>query len=173
MRLLLILCLSLLPASLTQAEEAPMTSFILLRHAEKSTAPEAGKDPPLSEAGIARAQRIAQRLKDADIAAVYATQYRRTQNTAAPTAQQHGLPVQVLWMGKRDLREVAADLRDELLRRHRGRTVLIIGHSNTVPIFVEAFSGQSAAAMPESEFDRWSEVCLGADGRVLLSVSAF
>src|SRR6185436_2612241 len=58
----------------------PVTTVILVRHAEKVIDPN-NSDPDLSPAGQARAQEIVRIFSDAGINAIYATQYRRTQQT--------------------------------------------------------------------------------------------
>ncbi|GLZ32563.1 phosphoglycerate mutase [Lentzea sp. NBRC 105346] len=52
--------------------------------------------PPLTELGHKQARELADALADEDISAVYASVALRTQQTAAPTAERFGLPVQVL-----------------------------------------------------------------------------
>ena len=50
-------------------------------------------DDPLSEKGHGDAQRIAAFFRDIDIKRIYASEYVRAQQTAAPTAKEKGLPV--------------------------------------------------------------------------------
>jgi 2,3-bisphosphoglycerate-dependent phosphoglycerate mutase len=134
---------------------AEPTTFILLRHAEKSLEPAA--DPLLTAAGDARALRLANMLGSADgggtaagnpIVAVYASDTRRAQLTAAPLAERLGLETAPTPAGK-----PAAIVR-ELLRRHRGRTIVVVGHSNTVPEMVAALSdGRETPVIVDDEFD--------------------
>jgi hypothetical protein len=65
----------------------------------------------------------------------------------------------------------AADLARDLRALPAGSTALVVGHSNTVPDLVEAISGQAAADMPETEYDRYTVIILEADGgaRVITS----
>ena len=65
----------------------------------------------------------------------------------------------------------ATDLAADLRAMPPGSTVLVVGHSNTVPGIVEALSGQAAEAMPETEYDRYTLVLLDTDGgaRVITS----
>jgi broad specificity phosphatase PhoE len=81
----------LLSAFLSTAT-AQSTIFIV-RHAEKA---DATKDPDLSEAGRARAEALAKTLRDANITAIYATEFKRTQQTAAPLAKILGITVTIL-----------------------------------------------------------------------------
>src|SRR5947199_7418785 len=73
----------------------PITTIILIRHAEKIIDPN-NPDVDLSAAGQARAQELARMFGDTGINAIYATQYKRTQQTVKPLADKLGLPVTVV-----------------------------------------------------------------------------
>lgn len=148
-----------------QAEAADGTVFVVVRHGEKA---DAGHDPALSEAGLARADRLAGLLANAPLVAVYSTDLRRTRQTVGPTASAHGLEVRIYAP-----REPAADLVARLRAAHGTGTVLVAGHSNTVPDIVAALCACEVAAMPETEFDRFSTVRIGADGRPRLEVGRY
>jgi broad specificity phosphatase PhoE len=102
------------------------TTFLLVRHAEKAT--DDPRDPALTPAGLQRAERLARLLADRPLTAVYTTDYRRTRQTAQPTAASHGLDVTIYDAGQPP-NEFAQTLR----QRHAGETILVVGHSNTVP----------------------------------------
>lgn len=128
------------------AAEPPAESvFIIVRHAEKST--DDPRDPSLSEAGLERASMLAERLAGMPLQAVYATPYRRTRQTATPTAEQHRLPV-----SDYDPGQPAAELAAHLRQAHPQGAVLIVGHSNTVPDIASALSGENVPAMGEDEY---------------------
>ena len=74
---LLLLCV------LLASSAAAQSTIFLVRHAEKKT----GDDPDLTKAGHARAESLAKMLKDADITAIYTSEVKRTQQTAAPLAK--------------------------------------------------------------------------------------
>jgi broad specificity phosphatase PhoE len=128
------------------------TMIILVRHAEKAS--DDAKDPNLSERGMARANQLAAVLKDTDIAAVYATQYKRTQQTAQAIAALDGLPVQVREVTAENAKNYAADLVKEIKKKHSGEAVLIVGHSNTVPELVKYLTGKDITPIADNEFDR-------------------
>lgn len=139
----------------------PTTTFVIVRHAEKAA--DDPRDPSLAAAGIARAQRLATALAAAPLVAVYATGYRRTQQTAAPTAQAHALSITTY-----DARTPASEFAAQLRRNHRGGHVLVVAHSNTAPGIAAALCGCEVAAMDESEYDRRMTVQVPARGPALL-----
>ena len=73
----------------------PVTTVIIIRHAEKIIDPN-NPDVDLSPAGQARAQELARMFGDAGVNAIYATQYKRTQETVKPLADKLGLRVNIV-----------------------------------------------------------------------------
>jgi broad specificity phosphatase PhoE len=141
------------------------TMVILVRHAEKST--DDPKDPSLSEQGSKRANKLADVLENAGVKAVYTTQYKRTQQTGLPTASQMGLQFEVRPANKGNANTYTSDLLKEIQKKHRGETVLIIGHSNTVPEIVKHLSNIDVTPIDENEFDRLYIITLGKKPRLL------
>ena len=166
-RLLLVLALALPMTAAAQSS----TIVIVVRHAEKAA--DDPRDPTLSEAGQARALALAKTLEHASLDAVYSTQYRRTRLTADPAAKAAALEVQVRPIDGGNATRYAADLARDLRALPTGSTALVVGHSNTVPELVQAISGQAAAPMPESEFDRYTVIILDADGQARISTSRY
>lgn len=123
----------------------PATTILVVRHAEKASA--TAGDPPLSSAGKARARALAHVAGGAGISAIYVTQYRRTQATVAPLATKlHLTPVE----------HPAADtpgLVSDIQNNRRGQTVLVSGHSNTVPEIVKGLTGVTMEEIPDGQFD--------------------
>lgn len=144
---------------------APLT-FVVVRHAEKAT--DDPENPRLSALGQARAAALAERLRDAPLVAAYATEYRRTQQTAQPSADAHTLPVTAYYA-----RGPASEIAAQWKQAHKGGTVLVVGHSNTVPDLVAALCSCTAAPMDDSEYDRLSIVRIGGDGRATLEVGRY
>ena len=103
-------------------------------------------DPPLSAAGKMRAARLAVMLGDAGIKAIFATEFRRTQDTAGPLATRLGLTVQKLPAGG------TADLISRLRKEHAEDILLVVGHSNTVPAIIKALGGPDVT-IAEDEYD--------------------
>ena len=145
--------------SLARAQSASpgSTTIIVVRHAEKATEPAA--DPPLTAVGAARAEALAEMMKDAGVRAVVSTQFMRTRNTAAPTAAKLGVPVDIL-----NARLSARATADSILSKYRGLTVLVVGHSNTVPTIVEALGAPKPADICDSGYDNLFIVTVPATG---------
>lgn len=122
------------------------TTLILVRHAEK--ADDGTSDPGLTIIGQERAQRLASMLAPSGVDAVYSTPYQRTRFTGQPLAE----------LMKLELKEY--DPRDQdfiatLAKDHPGETVLIVGHSNTVPMMVNKLIGeQRYEQLDEKEYDK-------------------
>lgn len=154
------LCVSL--AACASAQPAPGASYVVVRHAEKAS--DDPRDPNLTDAGRARAQRLATWLKNEPLRAVYATAYRRTQQTGEPAARAHGLST-TTYDAKQPAEEFAAQVR----RDHPQGTTLIVGHSNTAPLIAAALCGCTVEPMPETEFDRRMRIDFDANGRAQLT----
>ncbi len=136
--------------------EPPPLVVFLVRHAEKL---DASEDPPLTDAGAARAALLADLLRDARLQQVHSTDTRRTRDTAAPVAARVGVDVSLY--DPRDL----PGLVDAL--RARGGRHLVVGHSNTTPRVVELLGGDPGTPIEEGgEYDRLYVVTAGPDGRV-------
>lgn len=132
----LTLVLVLVPA----VASAQQTIFVI-RHAERADDGNAAMtdkpaDPGLSKAGEARAAKLATMLADAGIKAIYVTEFKRTQETAKPLAAKLGIKEDVV--SSRETAALVAKIRNE----HAKDVVLIVGHSNTVPDIVKAFTGK-------------------------------
>lgn len=124
----------------------PLTTVILIRHAEKNIDPN-NSDPDLSPAGQVRAQELVRMFSDSGINALYATQWKRTQQTLQPLAERLNVPVSVVDSKK------TPDLINQLLVDHQGQTILVAGHNNTVPEIIAALGGPQLPIIPETQFD--------------------
>jgi len=131
-------------------ESQATTTLIFVRHAERAGSMDA--DPPLSDAGLERASELARQLVDADVLAgvdaVYATQYQRSQQTAAPVANKLGLPINTY--DASDTEQVLEDI----LSEYKGKVILVVGHSNTLPeLIANVGAHQNVPAIDENEYD--------------------
>ncbi|ROU05271.1 SixA phosphatase family protein [Lysobacter enzymogenes] len=150
-------------ASAPAAPSSPAARYIVVRHAEKAN--DDPRDPALSAAGRERAQRLAARLREEALGAVYVTGYRRTLQTGEPAALAHGL-TPIVYDAKSPAAQFAAQLRRE---RPAGAT-LVVGHSNTAPDIAAALCACAVEPMPETEYDRRMIVDLDAQGRATLRI---
>jgi 2,3-bisphosphoglycerate-dependent phosphoglycerate mutase len=102
-------------------------TIILVRHAEKDAAQsEMSADPELSVEGKQRAERLASKIRKYKAGAVYSTDYKRTRDTAVPTAKSRNLAIQIYDAKKPD------ELIDRIMKSKTKR-FLVVGHSNTIP----------------------------------------
>src|SRR5437773_691321 len=124
----------------------PVTTLILVRHAEKIIDPN-NTDVDLNADGQARAQELVRMFGDAGINAIYATQYKRTQETVKPLADKTGVPVSIVNSKN------TADLLAQLRAQHSGQTIFIAGNNNTVPEIIAALGGPQYPIIPETEYD--------------------
>jgi phosphohistidine phosphatase SixA len=124
----------------------PVTTVILVRHAEKKIEPN-NPDPDLTDSGQQRAQEIARMFGNSGLNTIYATQFKRTQQTVKPLSDRSGVSVSLLNSNQSD------ELVKQILTNHRGQTVFVSGHNNSVPAIVSTLSGDSFPIIPESEYD--------------------
>ena len=110
------------------------TTYYLIRHAEKDRTNTTNKNPNLNSDGVIRAEKWAKNFENIKLDAVYSTDYNRTQQTAAPTAKSKDLIVQSYNSSK---------MYDSIFKKNtKGKTILVVGHSNTTPVFANAILGQ-------------------------------
>ncbi len=125
------------------------TTVILVRHGDRT-----GEN--LNDLGIARAQELRRVLADANVDAIYASEVPRTQQTAQPLATQLGQTLQLY--NTSDI----ADLANRVSTQHRGKVVLVVGHSNTVPQTLHALGiSPQAANIPDTVFDHFYVLTIG------------
>ncbi len=134
---LLFLTLALATSILAQDQ----TTFILVRHAEK--ADDGTRNPPLNEVGKQRALDLAALLENQEITALYSTPYKRTRETVQPLAEKKGLET------KEYEPRPGEDWLAKLYKDHTSGTVVIVGHSNTIPFIANKLLGEDVF----SQFD--------------------
>ncbi len=159
MRIVLLLLLSMLAGCRSLPDPADGATFVLVRHAEKAA--DDPRDPSLTPEGERRAARLAFTLSEHPVVAAYATPFRRTQATVAPVARDHGLAV-TTYAADMPPADFAAALRTA----HRAGTVLVVGHSNTVPGIAQALCDCRIDPIAETEYGRRIAVRVAPDGRV-------
>ena len=143
-----VLCCFLIGLALSSSFS--QSTVFIVRHAEKA---DDSKDAELSEAGRARAEELANMLRDSKISVIYTTEFKRTQQTAAPLAKALGLTVTTL----------PAANQVGLVAKLRTSTAnsLVVGHGNTIPDVIKALGISEPVNIPESEYDNLLVVVLG------------
>ncbi len=159
--LLITLAATTFAAGATAIAQSPLT-LILVRHAEKRIVPPENKDPDLSPAGVARAEELVRMFGDSGIAAIYATQYKRTQQTVKPLADKLNIPVTLIEAKK------TAELVKQIRSRNAGQVVFIAGHNNSVPEIIAALGGPQLPIIPETEYDNLYILTVQSDGTTRL-----
>jgi len=125
-------------------EDTGVTTFYLIRHAEKDRSNPDDADPELNQKGLGRAMHWAEVLRDANIDAIYSTDYFRTSMTAAPTSVKYNIDVQYYDPRTLDLAQFKAD--------NLNKNVLVVGHSNTTPQMVNMLLNEEKyQALDDSE----------------------
>ena len=111
-----------------------VTRYYLIRHAEKDRTNTTNKNPNLNSDGVLRAEKWAKYFEKIELDAVYSSDYKRTQQTAIPAAKSKGLIVQLYNPSK---------MYDSIFKKNtKGKTILVVGHSNTTPVFANTILGQ-------------------------------
>lgn len=115
-------------------QEPVISTFYFIRHAEKDRSDSENRDPELNQDGLGRAIRWAEVFDPIVLDAIYSTNYERTSMTAAPTSVKKDIDVKYY-----DPRAIDAEA---FKAEHEGLNVLIVGHSNTTPDFVNKILGE-------------------------------
>lgn len=116
----------------------------LVRHAEKAQDGDT-KDPDLSPAGRARAEALGKIVKDVGITAIFATEFKRTQQTAAPLSRLTEIPITTV--PAKDTAALVAKL-----KRAQG-CALVVGHSNTIPEITRALGVATPITIGDADYD--------------------
>jgi len=146
-RFALILALPLFLA--TAAHAAPVV--FMVRHAEKAST--GGKDPDLSPQGQKRADALANILKDSQITSVFVTEFKRTQETAAPVAKAAQVSPTVV-----PANDIAGLV--EKLRALNGNA-LVVGHGNTIPDLLKVLGVATPVTIPDDDYNEIFVVLTG------------
>ena len=131
-------------------------SIYLVRHAEKQSDKE---NPSLTTCGTFRANQLAILLERVNVEHIYSTPYKRTMETAKPTATKNNISIKSY--SPKHLSQLSLQL------KQRRKNSLIVGHSNTTPLLVELLSGQSVAKLSENDYQMLYQLQFTADESIL------
>jgi len=124
---------------------------VIVRHAEKAA--DGGTDPDLSSAGRTRADALARILKDSGITGIFTSEFKRTQETAAPTATSAHLTPTVV---------AAKDTAALVAKLHQlNGNALVVGHGDTIPNLVKALGINVPVNIPDADYSEFFIVTLG------------
>lgn len=127
-------------------------TIYLVRHAEKGS----GNDPLLTDDGNKRAGDLARLLKNKSIGRIYVTEYKRTQNTGDSLRIQLGIDT-VHYLSDTSCLDVLDKIK---VHKDTDKPILIIGHSNTIPLIIGklGIAGYAKDDIPANEFDNLFQV---------------
>jgi broad specificity phosphatase PhoE len=135
--------------SVSTASAQPVV--VIVRHAEKAA--NSGSDPDLTSAGRTRADALARILKDSGITAIFTTEFRRTQETAAPTATSAGVAPTVV---------AAKDTAALVAKLHQlNGNALVVGHGDTISNIIKALGINVPVSIPDEDYSELLIVTLG------------
>ncbi len=133
-----------------------ITTFYFIRHAEKRT--DQGSDPELTEEGKQRAEEWVNYFYLKNVDHIISSDYKRTKATAAPVAAAHDMEVEIY-----DVRTVKAM---DLLKKYRGKTVALFGHSNTINAYTNELQNDSIYnALDEKDYESYFYVRISDAGK--------
>ena len=145
-----------IPVLLAAAAKAAPIVFVV-RHAEKATT--GGDDPVLSPQGQKRANALADMLKDSQITSVFVTEFKRTQETATPTAKAaHVNPTAV------PANDIAGLV--QKLRALNGNT-LVVAHGNTIPELLKTLGVATPVSIPDDDYNEIFVVLVGDTSQLI------
>ena len=130
---------------------------VIVRHAERDN--NDPKDPDITAAGRARAEALTKILKDAEITAIFVTELKRTQETAAPVSKTTGIEPTIV--GGKDTAALVSKL-----RQAKGNA-LVVGHGNTIPDIIKALGIDAPIQIPDEDYTDFFVVTLGSKPQLL------
>lgn len=160
-------CAGSSPASrISEPHSAPMPRTVLItRHAEKA---DLSADPPLSDQGLRRAEALSLLPETQSVGTIFTTQYRRTMETASPVALRQGILPQAInaTASPGSLQKLADLIVENANPNAENGTVLVVGHSNTVPLIIRQLGGPADLFLTEEDFGDLFILTIAEDGSV-------
>jgi len=144
------------------------TVVYLVRHAEKDISNPSDQDPDLTAEGQARAEALRALLSGQEIDALYATKYLRTISTLKPLAEERKLEI------RRYEGHDFNGIKQRLLQEHRGQTVVVAGHSNTLLPIIESFGAKRPVSdISDQQYDFLFKLTIDPEDKASVEVSEF
>ena len=165
MKKLLFATLLMLSFATANAQDE-LTTFILIRHAEKVD--DGTNNPDLTKEGQARAERLNALLKATDVGAIYSSPFKRTLNTVTPLANEKGLDIKEY--NPRNLKDFATSM----FADEKGKVVVVSGHSNTTPDVVNILLGDKRFEwLDEKEYTKIFIVTISEIGKGTVTMMSY
>jgi len=156
--------LFMLSLHLCMIATAQKTTVWIVRHAEKDTAFVNRQDPDLTATGQQRALDLAAYLQNEVVVKVYSTDTKRTKQTA----KYFKAPLEIY--NPKNL----TGLLDLITQNANGKSVLIVGHSNTVLETIEALGGKRPVTLlTDDDYDYIFKIELEASKPAVVSYYHF
>ena len=111
------------------------STFYLIRHAEKVRTDKSDKDPKLNEYGMLRAIKWQEYFSEKNISKIYSTNYKRTLETVKPIQESSDIIPIIYSPSDIDYKN--------FIMSNKIEVVLIVGHSNTIPDFVNGLINEN------------------------------
>lgn len=132
--LLILVFLFSIPSFAQDESSESSTTIYFIRHAEKDRSSKTNRDPKLKQKGLLRAMKWSYVFANVEFDEIYSTDYKRTRETAQPTADKNNIDALTIY-------DPGAIDGKAFMAANKGKTVLVVGHSNTTPAFVNAILG--------------------------------
>lgn len=116
-----------------------MTQIMLIRHAEKANE---SVDSPLSDDGAKRALNLISVCENSHIKFIYSSQFKRNLDTVKLLSEKINTPIVIKEVNLDEPKVYAENLTKEILANHLGQNILIVSHSNTIPLLIENLIGK-------------------------------
>jgi 2,3-bisphosphoglycerate-dependent phosphoglycerate mutase len=149
-------------------KDKAVTTIYVVRHAEKVATDPKAEDPVLTPEGEARAKALVTYLDGKPVDALYSTKYERNTLTIKPLADARKLPVNTY-----EAHDFVG-LKKQILTNNAGKTIVVVGHSNTILPIVEAFGAKKPfAEVADSKYDHIFKVTIQADGTATVEADTY
>jgi len=142
------------------------TAIYIVRHAEKVQ--DGSEDPKLNDLGKNRASKLSDILKKVEISAIYSSPFVRTRKTAQPLAALKEIEIQPYNPSMQQ------EFMEQVLEKHKGKSILIVGHSNTVPELLNILTKTTQyQQLADDEYDKLFVVSIDSQRGVTVKVEVY
>ena len=153
----------------TSCDDQEVTTFYLVRHAEKEmndSTEKQNNDPKLTIEGKQRAQKLADLLQEEKISAIYATVYQRNMKTVAPLARSKDLSINNYeWYEWQPMI-------DSIKQEYTSKSVLICGHGDNLLPMIDYLNGKRPQEkLAKREYDKIFKIMYEPDTTIVTTLT--